>query len=332
MPAYRPTALVDAILDAIQQSGSVGVLTTPLREHPRKFVITSQDGDSEEVWIYAWTLTPGGRPSLVNEYRIQMTSVASPLLLNQNGPTVLIGYEPNSRMFAGFDVGRHRTFTAGSPSVQIDVVAVRDALQHGLTFDRKDNAEIAVGIRPDQFVSYIRNATDLHRYGATSAVFTLLNRASQLQPVTARQLAALPAQRRRIVQIVARLSRAANFRQQVLDAYGHRCCVTRAQLKLVEAAHVMPVGAAGSADHVTNGLALSPTYHRAFDNGLIYLTDNLEMKVNPRKQSELQAAQLDGGIARFVTSLGTGRIYLPQNRNQWPDVSFVKQARKLRGI
>jgi hypothetical protein len=41
--------------------------------------------------------------------------------------------------------------------------------------------------------------------------------------------------RRRIVQTVSRLSRAANFRLQTLNAYGNRCAVTRAQLRLVDA-------------------------------------------------------------------------------------------------
>ena len=118
--------------------------------------------------------------SLPDEYRIQMTTVASPLRLNPDGPTVLIGYEPDLRMFAGFDLSRHRTFTEGSPSVQIDIRTVREALQHGLAFDRKDNAEIALGIRPDQFMDYVANAAELHRFGRFPDTFNLLARASLL--------------------------------------------------------------------------------------------------------------------------------------------------------
>src|SRR5580658_1539838 len=120
MPAIRPRELVDAISDAIQESGYSAALTSPMRIHPRRFIVTSSDGDSTALWVYAWTLTFGGRPSLPDEYRIQMTTVASPLAMNPNGPTILIGYEPDSGMFAGFDLRRHATFTTGSPSVQID--------------------------------------------------------------------------------------------------------------------------------------------------------------------------------------------------------------------
>src|SRR5881296_108688 len=128
MPSVRPQEIVDALLDAIAQSEEAGALVSPVRDHPRRFAVSGPAGPVL-LWVYAWTLTPGGRPQLENEYRIQMTSVRSPLPLNPDGPTLLIGYEPSTGMFAGFDVGLHRTFTSGSPSVQIDIGSLRQALQ-----------------------------------------------------------------------------------------------------------------------------------------------------------------------------------------------------------
>jgi putative restriction endonuclease len=259
-----------------------------------------------------------------------MTTVSSPLALNPLGPTVLIGYEPSLKLFAGFDLNRHRTFTKGSPSVQIDINAVRDALQDGITFDRKSNNEIAIGIRPDQFVDYVLAAEHLHKYGAQPATFRLLQKATSLQDITEPDVAALAEPRRRIVQTVSRLSRKANFKQQVLQAYDRRCAVTRVQLRLVDAAHILPVGAGDSADVINNGLALSPTYHRAFDNGLIYLTEDHEMRINPVKVADLQALRLDGGIDMFKGPLG--KILLPPDRAQWPRKEFIRKANAFRGI
>src|SRR4051812_1234732 len=108
MPAISPGQLVAAIIDAVQQSGQTAFLLGSVRVHPRRFVVSSAEAGSVEVWAYAWTLTFGGRPSLPDEYRIQMTTVQSPLPLNPSGPTVLIGYEPDSGMFAGFDLAHHR--------------------------------------------------------------------------------------------------------------------------------------------------------------------------------------------------------------------------------
>ena len=281
--------------------------------------------------MYIWTLTHGGRPSLPDEYRIQMTTVTSPLPSNSKGYTVLLGYEPNLRVFAGFDLARHRVFTMGSPSVQVDITYLHRALQDGLVFDRKENAEIAVGIRPDQLVNYIANASDLHRLGANAAVYSLLSKASALGVITERELARLAQDRKKVVTTVTRLSRAASFRQQVLTAYGNRCAVSRMQLRLVEAAHILPVGAQESTDDVRNGIALSPTFHRAFDNGLIFLDDSLSMRINQAKEFQLVTLRLDGGLADF-RSLLDKPIHLPPDKRQWPDRELIRRANKCRRI
>jgi putative restriction endonuclease len=68
------------------------------------------------------------------------------------------------------------------------------------------------------------------------------------------------------------------------------------QLRLVDAAHIPPVGAPGSLDDVTNGIALSPTFHRVYNAGLIFLTGDYRMNVNQRRVAELQNANLIGGL------------------------------------
>jgi putative restriction endonuclease len=330
VPATQPAVLIDAVLEATQESGHSAVLLSGIRQHPREFLVTMQDRNEIHLFVFAWTLTHGGRTRLPDEYRIQMTSVSSPLYIPAEGVTILIGYEPNLKMFAGFDLNRHKTFTTGSPSVQIDIGAVRKALDDGMAFDRKSNDEIAIGIRPDQLFDYALNASYLHKYGKETSTLRLLTRASSMQDIPSAALEALSEPRQRIVQAVSRLSRAANFRLQVLNAYGNRCAVTRAQLRLVDAAHILPVGVPGSVDNVRNGLALSPTLHRAYDAGLIYLTENREMKLNAKRKAELCGVRLDTGLEEFTKLLG--KIHLPADRRQWPDASFVTRANRYRLI
>jgi putative restriction endonuclease len=330
MPAIKSNELVDAILDAFQDSGTSGILLSSPSRHPRRFLIQTEMGGIE-IWVFAWTLTHGGRPSLPNEYRIQMTTVSSPLLLNPKGYTVLLGYEPNLKMFAGFDLGRHQHFSTGSPSIQVDIASIHKALQDGLAFDKKGNNEIAVGIRPDQLVNYIANANELHRLGSSAAMYGLLTKASALEKIDERELMKLPKERRRIVSTVNRLSRIASFRQQVLTAYGNRCAVTRMQLRLIEAAHILPVGAEGSTDVVQNGIALSPTFHRAFDNGLIFLDENLKMRINPAKELQVVTLKLDGGLPELRGFLDK-RIHLPPDKRQWPESNIIRKAINYRRI
>lgn len=333
MPAVRPEIIVNEIIDAIQQSGGVAAyISQSVRTHPRKFIFTLF-GKSYELWVYIWTLTHGGRSSLPDEYRIQMTSVDSPLgrNLNPDGLTVLLGYHPDLKVFAGFDMRKHSTFTTGSPSVQINIAALTSALQNGLSFATKENDEIAIGIRPDQFLTYCLNAESLHIYGAEARLTQMLTRAVELQTIPEQDIAALSQERQLIVGNVSRLSRDANFRKVVLGAYENRCAVTRAQLRLVDAAHILPVLSSESSDHVTNGVALSPTFHRAYDNCLIYLDEEFIMRINTEKEAELRANRLDGGILEFKGFLDR-RIHLPHDAGQRPNPEYIRLANKHRRI
>ena len=140
----------------------------------------------------------------------------------------------------------------------------------------------------------------------------------------------LPKERQRVVTEVSRLTREAGFRRQVLFAYGNRCAVTRVQLRLVDAAHILPVGAPGSVDDVRNGVALSPTYHRAFDAGLIFLDDQFRMRLNDGNVHALQQLNLVLGLKTFKTPLG--QIFLPPDPVQWPSTNFIRRANKFRQI
>ena len=60
-----------------------------------------------------------------------------------------------------------------------------------MSFHRKGNDEIAVGIRPDMFMAYCMNATLLHRYGREANVLRLLNQVSHLQQPAAQEIEVL---------------------------------------------------------------------------------------------------------------------------------------------
>jgi putative restriction endonuclease len=105
------------------------------------------------------------------------------------------------------------------------------------------------------------------------------------------------------------------------------------QLKLVDAAHILPVGAPGSSDDVRNGIALSPTLHRAYDTGLIYLDTEYRMRLNQRKLRALRADGLHGGATDLRRCLNTDeRILLPLDIAQHPNVECIMSANEYRNI
>ena len=330
MPVVPKTELTEVLIAGLEDSGLSPVLLSSPGGNPRRLLLTSE-GRSDMLWAYLWTLTPGGRPSLPNEYRIQMTGVSSPLAVNDGGPTVLLGYEPAVKMFAGFDVLLHRDFTPGSPSVQIDFRIVRQAVGDGLALDRKGNDEIACGVRPDVLGAYCQAAEDIHRFGKAQRAHDLLAAAAQRKPVSAGDMSGLSGRRRRIVREVASFSRWSSFRRVVLQAYENRCAVTGLQLKLIDAAHIVPVGAQGGSDSVRNGIALSPTYHRAYDRGLIFLDEQYCFRLNEQRAGELERLHLAGGMEQIVAPLDK-RMIMPVNAEWRPALRYVRRANRLRRI
>lgn len=330
MPAMKGQPLTEVLLRALEEARfSVDLLTSP-SANPRKLLVHEEEG-TLVVWAYLWTLTFGGRRTLPDEYRIQMTGVRSPLPLNHEGPTVLLGYEPSQQVFAGFDVVRHSTFTPGSPSVQIDINVVRKAISDGLALDRKGNQEVVCGIRPDHLLTYINSASEIHQQGKNPPTYRALSNSVKGKAVPARLLTVLSAPRQKVVQEVCRLSRAVNFRRLVLQAYDHRCAASGIQLRLVDAAHILPVGAPGSTDEITNGIALAPTYHRAFDRGLVFIDDRYYVRLNSRKVEELETLGMSAGLGSFAAPLNRPMI-LPGNPVLRPSLEYIRRANRFRAI
>jgi putative restriction endonuclease len=329
MAALSPGEIVNAILSALTDAGAQAQLTSAVRSHPRTFRVI-YDGASFPLWVYIWTITHGGATRSLEEYRIQMTTVTPPLALNPAGPTLLLGWNPENEVFGGFDLARHRDgFRPGSNSVQISLTALLAARNFGWGFYTNQYNEIAVAFRPSEIINYINNAAALHADGARAV--GVLNRVVRMEAVPAREIEALAAPRKRIVETISRLARAANFRDQVVSAYEQRCAVTRVQMKLIDAAHIHPVGAEGSTDSVRNGLCLAPTYHRAFDRGLIYLTPDLRMRLNLSRVAKLRTLDLVGGIDYFRQFLDQ-EIFLPANPQQRPAAEYIRRANAFRGI
>lgn len=74
------------------------------------------------------------------------------------------------------------------------------------------------------------------------------------------------------------------FRRRVLSAYNTTCCITGLSVpQLLVASHIVP-WSADSANrlNVRNGLCLNALHDRAFDRGLLWISDKGNVQVSPR--------------------------------------------------
>ena len=109
------------------------------------------------------------------------------------------------------------------------------------------------------------------------------------------------------------------FRQEILQNYEHRCCVTGENIEiLIEAAHIQAYVDERS-NHPQNGLCLRADIHRLFDEGLISITDKHIVQVS----SKLVGTSYEG--------LGGKKIFLPKEKSKLPsDEALAFQRESFR--
>jgi putative restriction endonuclease len=105
------------------------------------------------------------------------------------------------------------------------------------------------------------------------------------------------------------------FKKTIPKIYNYTCCITGMKIEsshniqMIDACHIFPFSLSGD-DTVTNGIALSPTLHRAFDRGLITINSEFVVRVSPTIEEE---------ESHFTLSQFAGRqIYLPEQEKYYP--------------
>lgn len=121
-------------------------------------------------------------------------------------------------------------------------------------------------------------------------------------------------------------NRSTIFRREVVKIYNEACCVSALRVSalftitMVDACHVVPF--AKSFDNsLTNGIALCPNLHRAFDRGLVSVNNHYEVILSTafkeNTQSEFSFSKIEGKT-----------IALPSDKDFWPSFANFEWHRK----
>lgn len=122
--------------------------------------------------------------------------------------------------------------------------------------------------------------------------------------------------------------RSAVFRKDVLKVYDDTCSVsglyvtTVGGAQLLDACHIVPFSESRK-DHITNGICLSPTLHRAFDRGLAFIDDNyrFQLRSDISERESFHALSLIKNVS----------LKLPENKLYWPSREALLRHRQLTG-
>jgi len=135
----------------------------------------------------------------------------------------------------------------------------------------------------------------------------------------------IPAEAREEIMIL----RSSIFRKAILEVYNNQCSVSGLKVEdanrnsLVDACHIMPFAQTYN-DSIHNGIALSPTFHRAFDRGLIAISDNFKVLVHPK----LKDYHPETGIKLYQNR----QIKLPLDERFYPSQKSLYEHRMRFGF
>jgi putative restriction endonuclease len=257
MAHLSKVSLLHKVVEAILECGwSVAFQGSP-KHHPSHLII-SRGEQSEQLLIYIWNISHGGGRRNLNEYRIQITGIQS-FEVSPQAITLLLGYWDENNVFAAWDINKHKNADiASSPSMQVLKDYLLEAHVNSMAFYPKSNNETVIAFSPSSIMTYVQNISELHSAVQPDMLALLNSVVSSNGEVAEADISSLPEERKRILRTFASLQRETDFRKRVLNAYANTCAVCGMQLKLVDAAHLVPVKHGLSNDSTSNGICLLP--------------------------------------------------------------------------
>ena len=329
MAPHRKYDLLDHIVKAVTDSGWNVLYLASIDEHPFRLQIYRED-ESYRIRVYIWNLTHGGgRARPQDEYRIQITGTDY-FEHTPDEKTLVLGWWEEVKVFAGFDVRKHLGTLGKSPSIQIREAYLRKAYINGFSPCDKGNQEVAIAFRPDFLVEYVRNLQALHDFGRYAEDLEVLDTVIQHPEINDKDIQITDNVRKTTVVSVRKRLRDSNFRERVLAVYGFRCAVCGVQLKLIDAAHIIPVRHESSTDETSNGLALCALHHRAYDQTLITIDEDYSVLLSEKRVAYLKGIEQSEGLDNFYQNLRPV-ILLPPAVTDRPHAEYIRIANRVRG-
>jgi putative restriction endonuclease len=328
MPLAK-TDLVRLVTNAASLAGvSVAFWGDP-EQHPIRIVL-NKENLGRRFLLYIWNITHGGGAArAAGEYRIQVTGVNS-IEAFEGITTLILGYYEAANVFAGWDASKHLGPVASSPSLQVRDTALLKANTDGISVYPKSNDEVVVCCSPQFLTEYAFSSTVMHGY-VTEEMQETATAIFEGTPEADLPIKDLPEERKRVLTTQARLHRSYDFRNRVIAAYQSTCAVSGTQLRLVDAAHILPVSVDGSHDGTSNGICLDLSYHRAFDQGLLAILPDYRIALDMSRVDELRSANLLSGYDRLVSGL-RDVLNLPASKNDRPSLDMLQLAIVARGV
>lgn len=109
--------------------------------------------------------------------------------------------------------------------------------------------------------------------------------------------------------------RGSMFKREIPKIYNNTCCISGMKIdatisvSMIDACHIVPFSESYD-DTISNGIALCPNLHRAFDRGLIAITDDYRVMVS--------SSFIEDSANYSIRTFNDAKILLPKSERYFP--------------
>lgn len=264
------------------------------RKH-QPYQLTVDNGTGQiDLYIYAWRISNGGRPNLLDEKRIQIqkgidaTGFKRPI--SNTEKTLLLGiYEsPVGPVFAAWDATYNKNWGASQKSCQVKVQELLNGIRNGINECKDSHNNIIYTFTP----SYLGDYIDLLQKGNSLQATAVVGGANGTITSGSIKKATLPNRKKRVLRStnsllssVAKISTTEKesiikqrigqglFKDLLKNKYGCKCALCQITTEsMLVASHIKKWSDCVSDSErldVNNGLLLCPLHDALFDKHLI---------------------------------------------------------------
>jgi putative restriction endonuclease len=266
-----------------------------------------------------------------DECRIQVSkSVRLDPALSGLSDVIVFGYFHDLKVFTAWNPFwmRDRFNQKSTISLYSRFSVQRNASENGIDLYKDTLGQSVITFKPEYLGLYIENISKIHILDRIE----LLNLTHKSDSLNAESNDGVFDVENEVFTIThSQETRDPKFRKIVYASYSSRCAMCGIQLKLVEAAHIVPHSHEKGTDDIGNGICLCALHHTAYDQSLIYFNEEFEIKINKEKMKYLGKMRLDSGLSQ-LQELSFDKIQLPENLAMMPNIENIKLANQIRGI
>ena len=296
------------------------------------------DGKAFLIAVHETSSAGKGRPN-PDELRIQTDSSQQKTIYDEEGTTgAILGFHPKLQVFSAWEPG-HLKRNNSNFSVYTSGKDLSTAKDCGLSIRWFRSNVLG---RKSRCINFHENLLgiflecnselwkDSNNDESITGLFLSGNEQEEMASDSGNEMPEPPDTRPQYV-TARSLRRDPMFRERIIRAYGHKCCICELSLGVVEAAHIVPFADHRSDNHVSNGLALCPNHHELFDSGLIALRPDCTIAISSQRYEFLKQNNRTEGL-KDVDSLKGKSIRPPEKPQDRPNVEKIKLGNRLRNF